>query len=146
MRCLWRGGRECTKSGGGCCMLVAYCTIFSGSPLALIFMQLRMTHKKDLKMYFHLTRAEIRQEMKNVRRKVSVLNHRAGQTLQQNTKEAQSSLFLTSLSLNCSRLRRMSPRWQHLEKAPGAGSCTTCTRGHQPGGWRGKSCFNFNRL
>lgn len=138
---LMKGGRECTKSGRWLLHVGRILHHFLRESIGIDIYAI-----KNVKMYFHLTRPEIRHKMKNVRRKVSVLNHRAGQTLQQNTTEAQSSLFLTSLSLNCSRLRRMSPRWQHLEKAPGAGSCTTCTRGHQPGGRRGKSCFNFNGL
>lgn len=93
-------------------------------------------HWRPLKLIF----------MQNLHRKVCVLNHRGGQTLQLNTKQARISLFLTSLSLHCSRLWRMSPRWRHLDNAPGNGSCTPSTLGHQPGRSRGTSCFNFNAV
>lgn len=120
---LMKEGREWTESGNKIPTVIrstilphtaASLPLVNARLLTSIFMQFRIDiHRAGARVFnvLDLTRAEISHKMKIAHRKVTVLNHSTGQTL----------LFLTSLSLNCSRLPRMSPRWQHLEKSPGAG-------------------------
>lgn len=94
-------------------------------------------------MYFHLTQAKIRHKMKNVHRKVSVLNHRVGKTLQQNPKYAQAFLIPHFLISKLQQALKNVTKMAALEKAPGTSRGATCTQGYQPGGIKRKVLLSF---